>query len=426
MGGKSDIYLAYTIAFYPPMKYYLKTLVFFLFVSLAASWMNSAYAQESGNRIWNELQALHHRSVSFPLWEPLRELSPSQLASRFRVQLPCQYWEPDAAVLLSLSGSRPEQLSLKLKDPDQIEWTIQLVRQDVVGRESRILHPGQTEGDAFVGGLYYRGIVSGQPESVAALSFFADQVSGVISIPGRGNLVLGKAGVGSAQTEQDAPHVLYYDSDVSDKPEFQCGVPDELTESFRQEAYAAPDSLFDSRCKVIKIFLECDYRMYTDQGRNRNQVVNYVTGLFNVVKTLYYNEYVDIEISDIMVWNTQDPFLHTDLQSILFHYTNYRRTNFNGNLAQLVTTFPPQQQGGIAWLGTLCQGFNGQSGPNSFAYIYNSYNQLPNYSWSVEVMAHELGHNFGLPHTHACFWGPGRNSTLDNCQPPENNACAAG
>lgn len=48
--------------------------------------------------------------------------------------------------------------------------------------------------------------------------------------------------------------------------------------------------------------------MYQDRNLQKNQVVSYVTSVFNVVKTLYANESVKLEISDIMVWTTQDPF----------------------------------------------------------------------------------------------------------------------
>lgn len=149
-----------------------------------------------------------------------------------------------------------------------------------------------------------------------------------------------------------------------------------------------------------------------------------MTSVFNVVKTLYANESVKIEISDIMVWTTQDPFPKTTLQNIIYGYADYRKNNFNGDLAQLVSTFPTQ--GGIAFVNGLCTPYNGQIGPHSYAYIYNTFNTLPTYSWTVEVMAHELGHNFGSWHTHSCVWGPQKNTQIDNCQPPDVGSCNPG
>jgi hypothetical protein len=39
-------------------------------------------------------------------------------------------------------------------------------------------------------------------------------------------------------------------------------------------------------------------------------------------------------------------------------------------------------------------------------------NPLPAYSYDVVVVAHELGHNFGSPHTHNCGWVGG---PIDTC-----------
>ena len=39
----------------------------------------------------------------------------------------------------------------------------------------------------------------------------------------------------------------------------------------------------------------------------------------------------------------------------------------------------------------------------------------PTYSWNTKVIAHELGHNLGSPHTHACAWGPNGDEPIDCC-----------
>jgi hypothetical protein len=48
-------------------------------------------------------------------------------------------------------------------------------------------------------------------------------------------------------------------------------------------------------------------------------------------------------------------------------------------------------------------------------------------TWDVEVIAHELGHNLGSPHTHSCAWvNEGRmpSGTLDSCAAAEGG-CAS-
>ena len=376
------------------------------------------------HQLWKSFQERSGQTLTTPRIELLQSWTSAEptLMNQWPVQRARCYTLRQEEIS-KLLQDRPLHFSMPLESLDGRILNLELTRHEVFGPDSRLLQPGDIPPQPILSeGLYYRGIVSGQPESLVALSIFSDEVAGVVSLPEEGNLVLGRLVQTQATEQNKFLHVLYADRELMQKPIFHCG-SDEIPPTV---SASSPDTIYSLRCKTVKIFLECDYKLYQDKNRSVTNVKNYVSSLFNVVKTLYYNENVNIEISDIMVWSSQDPFLHTDLASILYHYSNYRQNNFTGNLAQLVTTFAPQQQGGIAFLGTLCQAYNGQSGPHSFAYIYNSFSQLPSYSWSVEVMSHELGHNFGSPHTHACFWGPFRNQALDNCQPPENNACSAG
>lgn len=41
-----------------------------------------------------------------------------------------------------------------------------------------------------------------------------------------------------------------------------------------------------------------------------------------------------------------------------------------------------------------------------------TYSNFPNYSWTVEVVTHELGHNIGSSHTQSYSWPGG---AIDNC-----------
>src|SRR5690606_16008446 len=82
-----------------------------------------------------------------------------------------------------------------------------------------------------------------------------------------------------------------------------------------------------------------------------------------------------------------------------------------GDVAHLISRGAPTS-GGVAWVDQLC-------GPLPYAYswIQGTYNGFPTYSWTVEVVAHEMGHNLGAPHTHACYWTVNNvpNQKIDQC-----------
>ncbi|MBL0309109.1 MAG: hypothetical protein IPP77_05355 [Bacteroidetes bacterium] len=158
--------------------------------------------------------------------------------------------------------------------------------------------------------------------------------------------------------------------------------------------------------------------MYLDRASNTTNVGNYVTGLFNVVQALYSAESIDVQISSIYVWTSTDPYInYSTSPTIINAFSNYR-TSYSGTFAHLLST-RSINIGGIA--GPLSYVVNGFCYKNfSYAYsnIFNIYTSSspPVYSWTIQVVSHELGHNMGSPHTHSCSWAGG---AIDNCYTPE-------
>ena len=143
------------------------------------------------------------------------------------------------------------------------------------------------------------------------------------------------------------------------------------------------------------------------------QTTNWITSLHNIIGTLYSDVNIPTALSDILIWQQTDPYTGSTFDKLeLFRDT---RNAINGDLAHLLDT---PITGGVAYINSLCQ-------TNRYAYSGPSisYNTLPTYSWAVNVVAHEMGHSVGSPHTHACFWN-GNDSAIDSCGP--NNGYSEG
>jgi hypothetical protein len=148
-------------------------------------------------------------------------------------------------------------------------------------------------------------------------------------------------------------------------------------------------------------------------------------GVFNNVAIIYRNEQIPVVVSDIGVWNSQDPYVnYTNSVDILEAFGYNTRDDFMGDLAHLLST-RDENMGGIAWINVLCMEYdpNFYAGRFAFSNIVDGYQPYPVYSWTVMVIAHEMGHNFASRHTHACVWRlpTGGTGALDSCYNAEGN-----
>ena len=250
--------------------------------------------------------------------------------------------------------------------------------------------------------VQYRGIVNNNPQHIASLSLSADDIAGFFSTS-EGNFTITKEGL---------QFIVYNQNDMPVPEGILCGTPDV---TYQVTAPSAP--VAGIACKTVNVYLECDYAFYQSKGSNISTLTNYVIAFFNQVATLYANENVAIQISEMFVWTSPDPYASlTTSSNILNSFRTTRGSNYNGNLAHFLTT--RNLGGGVAYVNTLCNKAYGYG----VSMVYGTYNNAPAYSWTVEVVTHELGHNLGSPHTQSCSWSTG---ALDNCYAVEGT-CAAG
>ena len=297
-----------------------------------------------------------------------------------------------------LLRTRDERITLELPSADGVQL-IDLIRAEILAPGFQV---SISSGDRAVVefGAHYRGVVRGVPGSLAAISIYPDAVMGLISTA-QDERVLGPL-----EHDPEQRHVLYRTSDLREVPDFSCGVMEPPTAPDPDD-YRPRAGMKTIRC--VTIYWEAAFDIYLSKGSSVANVTTYLTGLFNQMATIYSNDGVQVQLSEIYVWTTASPYNATSSSGRLNQFGT-TRTSFNGNLAHLLDL---ANYGGVAWLNSLC---GSTSSRMAYSGIDASFNNVPTYSWSVMVVAHETGHNMGSPHTHNCSWN-GNGTAIDGCGP---------
>jgi hypothetical protein len=318
----------------------------------------------------------------------------------------------DKRAIQSLTQSRSPFISMKIPQNGRNDISLELVEVNPFSEDFILRTAPSMQIVSFNHGKHYRGIVKGQERSIAAISIFDDQIVGMISHPSAtGNLVIGRL-------ENAEQHILYQDDQIADKKKASCQTTDDM-KSYTDDELRHSNSGTRALTDCVKLYLEVDYDIYTSKGSSITNVNNYVAGIFNQVNTLYANEQINTVVSEILVWTTPSPYNSTSSDGMLTAFGNQRQ-GFNGDLAMLLSY---KASGGIAWVNGLCR-----TNPDysmSYSGIQSTYQNVPTYSWTVEVCTHEFGHLFGSQHTHACVWN-GNNTAIDGCYTPEGSCSNPG
>ena len=310
-------------------------------------------------------------------------------------------------------GNTSFQMALPLNDKETA--ILNLSSQDIFGSDFRVIEKTSTSEKVidYTKPLHFIGTVAGQTQSLVSITVVNDKMMGVISYGGK-NYNLQP----TSETTLRNQYLLYKQADLKKELIFNCDTNSEEEPVPMGGFYSSPGS--KSRfAGDIGIYLECDYEMFKTNGNSTTNTVNYVTGLFNMIKGIYASSptNVSIVISEIKVWSTSDVYDAANASGtseLLNEFSCEHRNGYNGRLAHLLTT--ASVGGGIANRPTCPSGGSytsplyGVSGSLS-----NSYNSnLSVYSWDIGVIAHELGHNCSSNHTHDCVWN-GNNTPIDCC-----------
>lgn len=258
--------------------------------------------------------------------------------------------------------------------------------------------------DQSITALYYQGVIQGDYNSWATLAY----------IDGRYKILLASrdGNIEVAKSDKNL-YGIYESNDIVEVPEYSCHTSDTDINSASSKK-AASDSRVGSEC--VELYIECDFQSYLDNNSSVANTEAWALAVINDVSTIYNIINIPLVVTEVMVWNAVDPYaLETNTLAVRDSFVEQIQNNYTGRVAQLFST--RALGGGLAYgLDGLCGSYPDFPSPYSIATSMDANNSTyPNYSFTVNVVAHELGHVFGARHTHACVWGANFDSQIDDC-----------
>ena len=278
--------------------------------------------------------------------------------------------------------------------------TVDFIKADIFTADFKLYTDKDPAGLPDETGIHYKGVVRGN-KSLASISLFDKKLEGYISIGKEAPVEITRL----RGNNPDGEHVIYSDDDllVKGKDHFCRTIDPGKNEMLKLNTNVSEGPAATYKC--VTNFWETSFSMYQYFG-SKKAVQDYALSLFNVYATIYTNENISMKLNAGFVWTGPDPY-GDNLSTF-----SSKRTGFNANLAMLLST---GGGGGVAWLNSLCN--SGDYYRHSFCgSVGDNLEQITSYTWPANVTTHEVGHNLGSPHTHACAWN-NNNTAIDGCGP---------
>lgn len=321
------------------------------------------------------------------------------------------YYKMHPRALKSVRSSSPElmELSLPLVNERPLELKLFRVEEDRSPKVRIASNPESNYNYQLV--IHYWGIVNDDEHSLASISFLNNELMGFLYYQGE------TYNLGRLRDAAADDYILFKESDVRMNSPLDCDTdPSKHAIGKQVEQHLKAEN--PDNC--VNMYVEVDYDIFVGKG-GVTEATQYVEGVFSQVSILYENESINLQVSEIFVWDIQDPYTGPSTSDYLTQFRDNLNGSYNGDLAHLVGY---NGGGGIAYVDVICNDFYGIG----YSDINSTYANVPTYSWTVMVVTHEIGHNLGSRHTHDCVWN-GNSTAIDGCGPAAgyagNGTCPA-
>lgn len=253
-------------------------------------------------------------------------------------------------------------------------------------------------------GIHLAGTVAGVEGSLALLSVSEAGEFGYVEAGGHAYVVTsGPYGLGLPTTSYDLTTIP--ESFVRANP-WECAT--EGPDGVPQVPGAGGDGdggvAGATPCRQMRLAFDTDYEFLQLFGGNVNAAKGYVATLASALTTIYARDVSSrLHVGYLRLWQTSaDPWTATTTSAQLEEFAGHWGANF-ASLSRDLAHFLSGRGlgGGVAYLPGLCAGSPYGLSANLAGSFPTPIVNNSGSNWDIIVVAHEIGHNFGAPHTHS-------------------------
>lgn len=224
------------------------------------------------------------------------------------------------------------------------------------------------------------------------------------------------------------PHITEKDLAPDESPIFDCQTEDYHGDAneFTDMIKYSNETLQSNKNKLLEANIICEgaYDFYRLLGSDVDKVTAYMYSVMAFTSKIYTeNLNIKISVSEVHIRldAPTDPYyngtknLSEKLMTMPSVWSKYSSSRALVVLFADLSNQPANtviagiSMGGNPYQGSICSKSNGYCVLGiKHDTKYNSFQ----YSWDVNVAAHEMGHNFSAPHTHNCYFSP---NMIDTC-----------